>query len=126
MGDFFAFRRMLAPVLIHLLFWVGFLACLGLGVLMILDKMDVVWDHIGTAAHGSFQHLLQGTWNNMDKTTKLIVGLIVLIGGPLTFRLYCELLMLPFRINDTLTDMRNSLKAQTDRTLATAPAPRRV
>src|SRR5262249_41671495 len=102
MGDFFAFRRMLAPVLIHLIFWVGFLACLALGVLMILDKMDVVWEHIGGTAPGTVQGYVKGTWDNMpDKTGKLIAGLVVLIGGPLFFRLYCELLMLPFRINDT-------------------------
>jgi hypothetical protein len=123
MGDFFAFRRMLAPVLIHLIFWVGVLATLALGVIMILDKMDLVWDHMDKT---QLTDLVKNTWNALDKTSKLIVGLVVLIGGPLTFRLYCELLMLPFRINDTLTDMRNSLKAQTERTVATAPAPRRV
>jgi hypothetical protein len=36
-------------------------------------------------------------------------GLAVVILGPLAVRIYCELLILFFRMNETLTDIRNDL-----------------
>jgi hypothetical protein len=42
-------------------------------------------------------------------------GVVVMLVGPLLLRIYFELLMLPFRINDALTDIRNN----------TAPPPKK-
>ena len=43
----------------------------------------------------------------------LIVGAVVVIGVPLyvlLIRMYCEVLIVIFRMNDTLTDIRNILE----------------
>src|SRR5215211_4750089 len=37
------------------------------------------------------------------------LGLAFVVLGPLSVRIYCELLILFFRMNETLTDIRNSL-----------------
>jgi hypothetical protein len=36
-------------------------------------------------------------------------GIVALIFGPLLVRVFCELLILAFRINETLTEIKNSL-----------------
>jgi hypothetical protein len=38
-------------------------------------------------------------------------GLLFLVPGPLVVRIHCELLILLFRMNETLTEIRNSLAA---------------
>ena len=77
--DFFSFRRMLTPVLIQILFWIGFVVCVVAGVVTMFTP------------HG------------------LAKGLQTLILGPLLVRIICELVILFFRINETLTDIRNKL-----------------
>lgn len=42
-------------------------------------------------------------------------GLIILIFGPLVVRIYAELLIVIFRINETLTDIRTLLKNQEEK-----------
>ena len=128
MGDFFAFRRMIAPVLIHIFYWAASLALLALGIMMAINKLDMVWERIPDSHAGkeySVKQNLMKTWDDLDSTTKMLVGIAVAIGGPFLVRLYSELLMLPFRINDTLTDIRNMQKVQHGGAVAVAP-PRRV
>jgi hypothetical protein len=36
-----------------------------------------------------------------------LLGLALLVVGPLCVRIYCELLIVLFRINDTLTEIKN-------------------
>src|SRR5260370_2943797 len=105
-GDFFAFRRMIAPVLIHIFYWLASLGLLAIGVLMIIDKMDLFWDQIQelTKDGGHGLGFLKGLWTNPgDKTTKVALGIAVAIGGPLFIPLYCEFIMLPVPINEPLT-----------------------
>lgn len=40
------------------------------------------------------------------------LGLATIFFGVLTVRIYCELLIVIFRVNDTLTDIRNLLREQ--------------
>ncbi len=48
---------------------------------------------------------------------KLEIGIALIVGGPLVLRLVFELLLLPFRINNTLTDIRKGLLAQNTKAL---------
>jgi hypothetical protein len=82
MSDFFAFRRMVTPVVIQVLFWLGSIAIVASGVAYIV---------IG-ARDRSARELLSG------------LGLILF--GPLAVRIYAEILIVVFRINETLTDLR--------------------
>jgi hypothetical protein len=108
MGDFLAFRRMLAPVLIHILFWVATIGCLALGGAILGGQIDPAkWPEAAKLPPGLAQDA-----RNAGEKLRLIVGLGTLILGPLLVRLWCEMLMLPFRINGTLTDIRNTLRDQ--------------
>jgi hypothetical protein len=105
MGDFFAFRRMLAPVLIHIVFWFGFIGCMVAGVAVLTGQTEpaTALERAGLSSE------TVGHIKEVGDSFKIVVGLGLMIFGPLLLRLYCELFMLPFRYNDTLTDIRNSL-----------------
>ena len=78
MEDFLKFKKMVTPVVIQILFWIGIVACVLGGLLTMRNSA--------------------------------IQGLLVLLLGPLGVRIYCELLIVLFSINDTLTEMKNLLK----------------
>jgi hypothetical protein len=86
MKDFLSFRRMITPTIIQIIFWVGAVLCVLGGLIGM----------IGGAAsqYGGGEHVLQ--------------GLLVLLLGPVAVRVYCEILIVTFRINDTLTDIRKN------------------
>jgi hypothetical protein len=80
MEDFFAFRRMITPVLIQVVFWLAV-------VLVVLA--------------GGYMIVAEG---------ELFAGLALVFLGPLGVRVYCELLILLFRMNETLTDIKNAVE----------------
>lgn len=83
LGDFFAFRTMITPVIIQLLFWMGSIASLVAGGLMIANAYY----------YGS--------------ETEIILGIFTIIFGPLAVRIWCEIMILFFRMNQTLTEIKN-------------------
>ncbi len=81
MKDFLLFRRMIAPITIQILFWLGALGSIGAGAVLAI--------------------------NSRQESAKLLgAGAIVL--GPLAVRLLCEILILFFRMNETLTDIKRA------------------
>jgi hypothetical protein len=89
MSDFWAFRTMVTPVIIQILFWVGVFICLVAGAIMVI--------------YGATQYQAgQGQY--------LWQGLLLFFLGPLGVRVYCEILIVFFRINETLTEIEHSLK----------------
>ena len=81
MSDFMAFRWMLTPVLIQIMFVLGSLAAIAAGLVAVGD---------GAAHHHS---------------GRLGAGVALILLGPIVVRLYAELLIVVFRINHSLTDM---------------------
>ena len=80
MQDFLAFRRMITPILIQIVYWL----------------VTVVVVLIGLAG------LFGG--NGVEK----LVGLLIVIVGPLLVRIYAEVIILGFKINETLTEIKNN------------------
>jgi len=76
MKDFLTFRKMLMPILIQVLFWIGVVAVVIGGIYMMTQKNGVP------------------------------SGLATLILGPIGVRLYAELLIVIFKINDTLIEVK--------------------
>ncbi len=87
MEDFLNFRKMITPVIIKILFWVG----VGFSVLGGLITMGTSFGRYGGGV-GTF-----------------VIGLLTLVLGPVMVRIYCELLILFFRINETLTEIKAGL-----------------
>jgi len=78
MGEYLSFNRMIAPLIVQILFWVGVVVCVIAGLFMIFS-----FSSVGTT----------------------IQGLLTVLLGPLVVRLYCELLMIWFRIYDRLSEI---------------------
>jgi hypothetical protein len=89
MSDFWAFRTMVTPVIIQIIFWIGALICLFVGAIMIF---------MGASAHQP------GMGDYIWK------GILLFILGPLAVRIYCEILIIFFRINETLTEIKHDLE----------------
>ena len=87
MRDFLAFRTMVTPVIIQVVFWIGAGLCILVGITFIL---------LGVGQYGGGPKVLQG------------LGLLFL--GPLLVRIYCEILIIFFRINETLTEIKHGLQ----------------
>ena len=89
MSDFSSFRTMVTPVIIQILFWIGVVLCLIGGTIMII--------------YGATQYQLgQGRF--------LWQGVLLFLLGPLVVRVYCEILIVFFRINETLTEIKHAIE----------------
>ncbi len=77
--DFLTFRTMITPIVIQILFWVMLAVCV-IGALVSFGR---------------------GTGET------ILAGIVVLVLGPLFVRIYCELLILLFRIRDLLQEIRD-------------------
>jgi len=98
MNDFFSFRTMITPVIIQILFWIGVAACIILGIGYIM-----VGSRYGTGGPA--------------------YGLLILILGPVAVRIYCEILIIFFRINETLTEIKHDMEDRRVAQRAPVPAP---
>jgi hypothetical protein len=88
MGDFMDFRKMVTPVIIQILFWVGVIISVIAGFILI------------------------GMGIKQDGNQTLLPGVLLVIFGPLVVRLYCEVLIVFFRINETLTEIKHLLEVR--------------
>jgi uncharacterized membrane protein len=89
MRDFWAFRTMVTPVIIQILFWIGTSLCIIIGAIMVIYG----------ATH--FQ---------ADQGRYLLKGVLLFLLGPLGVRVYCEILIIFFRINETLTEIKHVIE----------------
>ena len=79
--DFLAFRRMITPILIQIVYWIATVGVIIAGLIGLI---------VGDDAAGR------------------LFGLATLIVGPLMVRIYAEIFLVIFRMNETLTDIKNN------------------
>ena len=91
-GDYLFFRKMITPMIIQVIFWLG-IAAVAIGSLISL---------ISAFATGSALMIILG----------LFVSLMMFALGAITVRVYCELVILAFRIFETLTEIKEGLKKE--------------
>lgn len=77
MKDLLAFRRMITPKIIKIIFWIGVVLSVIYGLATLIGDGN-------------------------------LLGLLMIIIGPFVVRIVCELFILPFQINETLTDIKNA------------------
>ncbi len=85
--DLLMFRRMIAPSLIIILFWMGLVG-------VVVSSIGMIG--LGFAAGSAGIPVALG-------------GVLSLFIGPLAVRLWCEVLIVIFRINESLTDIREGI-----------------
>jgi hypothetical protein len=88
MEDFLKFKKMLTPIIIQILFWVSVAACVLFG----------------------FMSIARGVSSSYGGGFLVFFGLMWILVGPVVVRIYCELLIVIFSINDTLTEVKDLLK----------------
>jgi len=79
MGDFIKFETMITPAVIQVIFWIAVVIAVIAGIVQI--------------THGG---------------VGIITGLLTIIFGPLVARIYCEILIIFFRINDHLRAIQHN------------------
>ena len=84
MNDFLTFRKMITPMVIQVLFWIGVVLSVVVALVMIIG--GAVKGEVGTA----------------------LGGLLYLFLGPIMVRIYCELIIVLFRILDMLVDIKKN------------------
>jgi hypothetical protein len=88
MEEFLSFRKMITPTIIWIIFWVG---C-GIAILF---GLVIMVTSFGRYSGGALQFL---------------GGLLAIVIGPVIVRIACEQIILFFRINETLSEIRSDLK----------------
>lgn len=82
---FLSFDKMITPTLIKIIFYIGIIMSTLTGIGMILGGMR---SHFG----GGIQ---------------VFLGLLTLVISPIIVRVYCELLIVIFKIHDSLNEIKN-------------------
>ena len=86
MGSFFSFDRMITPTIIKIVFWIGLAltVLLGLGLLIAGNNGGV-----------------------------RVLGLVYLIFGPILWRVYCEILIVVFKMQEHLAAIEQNTGGST-------------
>lgn len=89
MGKFLKFEKMLTPIIIHIVFWLGVFGSIIVGVFMI--------------GYGIF--------SDSAGFVEIISGIFIMFIGPFVVRIYCELMMVIFKILSVLIEIRDGKSA---------------
>ena len=84
--DYLSFKRMITPKLVNVFFWVGTIISVVIGLGLFIVSLASIHS--------------QG----------ILIGFLTMLLGPLVIRIYCELMVVFFRINETLTDILHTLE----------------
>lgn len=90
--DFMTFKKMITPFIIQVLFVIGVVGSIAIGLISIGS-----WASSRYSGGGSF-----------------LLGVLWIFLGPIVVRIYCELIVVIFSINNTLADIRSSLKSESE------------
>ena len=101
--EFWSFRTMITPVFIQVLFWIGVGMCVLLGLAGIIGGASSDYGGGGRQVLG---------------------GVLTILVGPILVRVYCELILVAFRIYDVLIEIRDGRRGDAPATAAPdQPAP---
>lgn len=99
MGDFVKFKKMITPIAVQVIFWIGVAVCIAAGTAII----------IATESASSEPYGYSGGTPYFRSRGMIYVGFLIVFIGPILIRIFCELVIIIFSINDTLTHIKNSL-----------------
>jgi hypothetical protein len=91
--DFFLFRWLITPRILIVLYWIVVVIDILVGLGLMAS---------GFVAGGEAARILGG----------IVVGLLVMIAGPILHRILFEILIVVFRIYDTLTEIRDNTSSE--------------
>ena len=88
MNDFLKFKKMMTPIIIQILFWIGVAVCVIAGIIEIVSGINTPYGGGGGV---------------------VFMGILLLLLGPILVRVWCELMLVLFSIHDTLVKMKNKM-----------------
>ncbi|HHY21208.1 MAG TPA: DUF4282 domain-containing protein [Bacilli bacterium] len=90
MQKYISFDRMITPTIIKIIFWIAIVFSVITGLGMIVSGLS---SYYGSGA-------------------QVFMGIVTIVVGPLLARVYCELLIVIFKMQESLTDIRSLLEKQ--------------
>ena len=84
MGEYLSFKKMITPIIIQIVFWIGVTVCVVMG--------------IGEIFAGSSEYSPFGRM-------PVLIGLATLVLGPLYVRVMCELVIVLFKVHECLHEI---------------------
>ena len=88
MEDFLKFKKMVTPIIIQILFWIGVVVSVIAGIIQIVSGINTPYGGGGSI---------------------VFMGILLLLLGPILVRVWCELMLVLFSIHDTLLKIKNKL-----------------
>jgi hypothetical protein len=88
--DFIAFKKLICTTLIQIVYMIGFAYITISGIIMFFPERNAFLP--------------------VDSNGRILLGLAVLVIGNLTWRIFCESLIVLFRIHDSLAAIEKSSK----------------
>lgn len=89
MSDFLKFKKMITPIIIQILFWIGAAVCVIGGITEIVGGMNTPYGGGGGI---------------------VFMGIILLLLGPILVRVVCELIIVLFNIHDMLATIKRKVQ----------------
>ena len=86
-SEFISFRKMITPTIIQILFWIG----------------------CGASVLGGLFLLFAGATSSFGGGFMVLQGLLMIVLGPIAVRIYCEILILFFKMYDAMLGIREDL-----------------
>lgn len=93
--EFLTFKRMVTPILIQIVFWLAVVGIVIAGAVTAVVGLTQIGGRTPAAGIGG-----------------VVGGIAIILFGPLVARIYAEILIVIFRINETLTDLSETLSTE--------------
>lgn len=90
MYDYLTYRKMIIPILVPVMFWLGAFISVAFGILLFVTSFNV--------RDGGTQFI------------QCLIGLAYIIIGPIIIRIWCELMIVVFRIYESLVEIKVLVK----------------
>ena len=88
MEDFLRFKKMMTPIIIQILFWIGVAVCVIAGIIQIVSGINTPYGGGGSV---------------------VFMGILLLLLGPILVRVWCELMLVLFSIHDAVNKIKDKM-----------------
>ena len=90
LNNFLSFNTMITPTIIKVIFWIG----------------------VGFSVVSGLVQIFAGIASNFGGGVQVFMGLLTIVVGPLVTRIYCELLILFFKMQETLHEINEKIGSE--------------
>lgn len=99
MQKYINFDSMITPTIIKILFWIGVGLSALFGIITFFSGIGQMFSYYGSGFLGF---------------VTMIMGLVIIVVGSIVTRIYCELLIVVFKMHESLTSINEKLDKQTN------------